>query len=332
MEFLHIAPSHFLHELNGRYQLFDRKCHLTLAHLVEEDKVYTSFYNPRIETDFQSFQHKLYDFNDKEVFNERLTRTRRTDFCPLDRYNETCIILDNSAFEMYQRGLSMFPGDKLIELGKKIKADYIVMPDYPGEDQWKTITAAAEYSYLFKKAGFGTFFVPQGKVGDLEGYIEAFAFAATSPTVDYIGISIIGVPNAYGVYRNPLQRYLSRKTMMGELYNRGLLQVAKQQGKKIHFLGMLDGPNEILEVAPFARYIDTWDSSAAVWAGIEGVSFDDSPTGLVGGKVKSHVDFGLEYTEDQPRDNIIKNNVKYIDRLVGSINEIMIEDDRNDNS
>jgi hypothetical protein len=321
MEFCHISPSAWLHELNGRYRSFDRKSHLVLAHLVEEDKVYTSFYNPRTEFDHAYFHETLYDYNDNQVFDNQLRNgvAARTDFSPLLSRNKT-IILDNSAFELYQRGLPMFDGNKLIDLGKKIGANYIVMPDYPGEHQWKTIEAAREFGPQFKQAGFGTFFVPQSEIGDIEGYLEAFAFAATSPLVDYIGVSILGVPNAYGVYGNPLQQYLSRKKMMETLYQRGLLQAAKHMKKKIHFLGMLDGPNELIEVLPYGRYIDTWDSSAAVWAGINGVGFDDSPTGLINGKVKSHVDFSLPYTEDDKRDKLIKDNMKYIDDLVDRIN------------
>lgn len=246
-------------------------------------------------------------------------------YCELYKNDRILNLMDNSAFEMYQRHLPMFPGDKLVELGKQIKANYIVMPDYPGEDGWKTMMAAREYGPKFKEAGFGTFFVPQSAIGDMDGYIEAFAFAATSPLVDYIGVSILGVPNAFGVYGKPLQQYLSRKVMMSELYNRGLLQVARKMGKKIHFLGMLDGPNEIIEVAPYARFIDTWDSSAAVWAGIEGVEFDSSPTGLIGGKIKSHVDFNLPYSFDPKRDKRIKSNIKYIDDLVDGINKDLKE-------
>lgn len=334
MEFCHISPSRFLHELNARYGCFkDNAAHLLLAHLVEEDKIYNSFYAPETTPTDSGFNFRLIDFNGDEVGYERqmmqdpITRRYRqvrTDFCPLERANyqrKSTIILDNSAFEMYQRGLPMFEGDKLIELGERVKADYIVMPDYPGENQWKTIAAATDYGPQFKEAGFGTFFVPQSEIGDVDGYLEAFAFAATSPLVDYIGVSILGVPNAFGVYGNPLQQYLSRKLMMGALYDRGLLQVAKRMGKKIHFLGMLDGPNEIIEVAPFGKFIDTWDSSAAVWAGINGIAFDKSPTGLVDGKIKSHVDFDLAYKEDIERDNLIVSNMKYIDDLVEGLNK-----------
>lgn len=250
--------------------------HLLLAHLVEQDESYTDYY---------------------------------ADKTPLNYY-----ILDNSAYELYRQGLPMFDGTKLISLAEKVKADYVVMPDYPGEDGFKTIMAAKEFGPQFHEAGFGTFFVPQSEIGDLDGYIEAFAWAASSPLVDYIGISILGVPNAYGVDGNPLQQYLSRRNMMIELQQRGLLWMAKNNEKKIHFLGMMDGPNEIAELGSLLKYVDTWDSSAAVWAGIEGVAFDRSPTGLVNGKVKSHVDFNRAFNQDDMK--LIQHNKEYIDRLM----------------
>ena len=40
--------------------------------------------------------------------------------------------------------------DKLIEMGKKIDADYIVMSDYPDEDPSKTIAAAEELAPKFR--------------------------------------------------------------------------------------------------------------------------------------------------------------------------------------
>ena len=102
---------------------------------------------------------------------------------------------------------------------------------------------------------------------------------------------------------------------MNELYDRNLLQLAAQNGKKIHFLGMVDGPNEISLVRDF--HIDTWDSSAGVWAGLNGVSFDSSPTGLINGKFEKHVDFSADLSDNI---NIAKKNVKYIDDLVERYN------------
>ncbi len=97
--------------------------HLILAHLVEEDEKYRDFYL------------NLKDGKPK--------------------------ILDNSAFERFKAGEPMYPSNKLIEMGKAVNADYIVMSDYPNEPSQKTIDAALELAPVFKKAGFKTFFVPQ---------------------------------------------------------------------------------------------------------------------------------------------------------------------------
>jgi hypothetical protein len=255
-----------------------REAHLTLAHLVETDEFYAKFYSNR---------------------------------------EQGVNILDNSAFEMYKQGRPMYDPAKLVDMGKKVEADYIVMSDYPAEHSSKTIAAAIQLAPIFRKAGFGTFFVPQSQIGDKEDLINAFDWASTSPYVDYIGVSILGVPNAYGVERgNKLQRFVSRYMLMLELHSRGILDRIRIHGKKIHFLGMVDGPNEIKLMTPFARYIDTWDSSAAVWAGLNGIEFDKSPTGLIDGKFEAEVDFALTLA-DVTVDNIqvAKYNIEYIDSL-----------------
>lgn len=250
--------------------------HLLLAHLVEEDKKYADFYRrgrPQADT----------------------------------------YILDNSAFEMYKQGREMYPSDQLIEMGKLVGANYIVMSDYPNEPGSKTIKAAEQLAPKFREAGFGTFFVPQSEIGDIEDYIATFAWAASSPLVDYIGVSILGVPNAYGVERdNKLQRYVSRYHMMHELERRGILRLAERNSKNIHFLGMVDGPNEIDLCGEFQ--IDTWDSSAAIWAGLNNISFDSSPTGLVDGKFEEEVDFNYG-TVDNIKIELAKANIKYINDL-----------------
>ena len=190
------------------------------------------------------------------------------------------------------------------------------MSDYPNEDPSKTIAAAEELAPKFKEAEFGTFFCPQSKIGDLEGLISAFAWAANSSLVDYIGFSILNIPNAYGVEQdNKLQRYLSRLKFTIELDKRGVLSQIVNNGKKIHFLGMVDGPNEI-ELMAFNGYddcIDTWDSSAAVWYGLNGIKFDNSPTGAVNGKFEKEVDFNHAQGDTQS----VEYNLAYIDKLCG---------------
>ena len=257
----------------------DRPFHLTLAHLIEEDPAYSAWYSNNVGTN-------------------------------------SINIMDNSAFEMYKQGREMYPSEKLIDMGHRVGANYIVMSDYPDQIANVTIQKAIEMAPKLRDAGFGTFFVPQSKIGGLEDLIQAFKWAATAEEVDYIGVSILAVPNAYGVEKdNKLQRFLSRWKFMKELDARGILEEIKHNNKKIHFLGMVDGPNEIDLVENYLWSIDTWDSSAAVWAGLCGINFDNSPTGLIAGKNEIEVDFSHNSATIENLSMATKN-VRYIDKLL----------------
>jgi hypothetical protein len=277
-EMCHISPTAHLDDFAK-----GRKTHLILAHLVEQDPVYAAWYAA-----------------------EKL------------REPSAVSIMDNGAFEQFKRGEPMYPSSKLIEMGKRVRANYVVMSDYPAEAGIRTIQKAIETSSEIRDAGFGTFFVPQSKIGDVDDLISGFEWAATSEHVDYIGISILAVPNAYGVERgNKLQRFLSRWHFLRILDERGILTLARKNGKKFHMLGMTDGPNEIALVRDYLKYIDTWDSSAAVWAGLNGIAFDDSPTGLIDGKYEVEVDFDLKVS-DPELISLAASNCRRIDALISS--------------
>jgi hypothetical protein len=49
-----------------------------------------------------------------------------------------------------------------------------------------------------------------------------------------------------------------------------------------------------------------------VWAGLNGIAFDNSPTGLINGKFEKEVDF---YHESVDNVNIAKENMLLIDQL-----------------
>ena len=262
----------------------DQQTHLTLAHIAAENVEYCEFY--------------------KEI----------------GKNPGTVNIMDNSGFEMFKAGMPNFPPEELVGLAKKVDADYIVIPDYPDHPSMVGIDDARRYAPIFKEEGFGTFFVPQSVKGDLEDLILSFAFAASNPLIDYIGISILAVPHAYNCEKgNNLQRFLARWKFMNEIKSRGLLQLAKDNDKLIHFLGMVDGPNEIALCKDFG--IDTWDSSAAIWAGLNNKEFDNSPTGLFEGKFEKHVDFNAKI-EDTNSINLAKHNMDYINSLVRGVNEV----------
>jgi hypothetical protein len=274
-QFCHIAPTPHLDLVDGKL------VHLVLAHLIEQDPSYVDFYLEQKE-----------------------------------KYGCT-IIMDNSAFEMYKQGRPMYDSEKLITMGERINADYIVMSDYPGEESAKTIEAAERMGPEIKEEGFKTFYVPQSKIGDMDDYLEGFNWGCYSDVVDYIGVSILGVPNAFGGIENDnkLQRFTSRLNLFYKLANSPAPTTARFNGKKFHFLGMVDGPNEIMYMNPFRKFIDTWDSSAAIWAGLNGIEFDGSPTGLVDGKFEKEVDFNFK-TDDNELIEKAKRNMKEIDKLV----------------
>tara|TARA_R100001086_G_scaffold201328_1_gene117498 strand:- start:223 stop:1068 length:846 start_codon:yes stop_codon:yes gene_type:complete len=223
-------------------------------------------------------------------------------------------ILDNSAYEMFRQNKEMYPSNKLIGIAKDVRADYIVMSDYPNESYIKTIESAKQMIPIIKDNGFKTFFVPQSEVGDLMGYVECFEWGLNNPDIDLIGVSILGVPNAYNVLKNPLQRYMSRLSLMQELCKQGILN--ESHHKRLHFLGLLDGPNEIRLLESYHHFISSWDSSSAVWYGLNNKLYDLSPTGQASGKYEKDVDFNFK-TDNELCISKALANIDYIQELVG---------------
>ncbi len=253
----------------------NKQTHLVLAHLIEEDQNYRTFYMNLSEDDGNT------------------------------------IIMDNSAFEMYKQKKPMYPTEKLIDMAGLVNADYVVMSDYPTEAGRKTMVAAEDMIPKLKDAGFGTFFCPQSEVGDIEDLMAGYAWGFSHPDIDYIAVSILNIPLAFNVESgNKLQRFMARWKWMEMIGQRGFFEY----DKKIHFLGMVDGPNEISLVKEHHEVITTWDSSAAIWAGLNGIRFDDSPTGMMKGKFEKEVDFDFA-TEDNNLIDDAYYNMNFIDRM-----------------
>lgn len=284
INFCHISPTKYLKEFTS-----SNGAHLILAHLVEEDPAYANYYA---------------NLNDGKVK-----------------------IMDNSAFEMFKQGRPMYPSDKLVNMAKRCKADVIVLTDYPKEPWYKTVEQATKMMGEIKDAGFGTFFVPQSEIGDVNGLLKSIDWAIGRNDIDLIGISILAAPIAFGVNETShdrsersdaykMQRFLSRWKVFVEMKQAGLLEDANAV-KKFHCLGMTDGPNEIqlLTESGFSKYIYSWDSSAAVWAGIHYIKFDGSPTGLESGKFEAEVDFNMSAELSEKAFLCVNNNIEYINKL-----------------
>jgi hypothetical protein len=283
INFCHISPTAYLDKYTST-----NGAHLILAHLVETDPVYRDYY-----ANLEDGKYK---------------------------------IMDNSAFEMFKLGKPMYESAKLIEMGMACKADCIVMSDYPKQPSAVTIDAAKNLIPQFKDSGFDTFFVPQSQLGDMDDLMEAIEWGLQNEDVTLIGLSILSTPIACGVDESTfeggkrhdaykLQRYLSRLRVFHELEARGYLDVYRSF-KRFHCLGMVDGPREIDLLRKYEDYIFSWDSSAAVWAGINGVSFDSSPTGLMYGKFEKEVDFDYEGEHNA---RLVMNNIHFINDLIEGV-------------
>ena len=137
MDFCHIAPTPHLDLVKNR-----RAC-LTLAHLIDEN-----------------FDKDNYDASYADWYKNNPHKIN---------------IMDNSGFELYKTGQMMYPGDQLVDLAGQVNATHIVIPDHPDHPSMVGIDEARRYAPVFKEAGFGTFFVPQSTIGDLEDLLTSFA-------------------------------------------------------------------------------------------------------------------------------------------------------------
>lgn len=205
-------------------------------------------------------------------------------------------IIDNGAFEL---GESLSP-ELLIDKARLVNADYIVLPDYPGQPFNKTIDAAIEYIPKFKAAGFKTFFAPQSEAGDFDGYMTAWDWALNNEDIDLIGCSILGAPKALAGQDRLIARFIILRFLAQE-FDHKLLE------KRIHMLGMLDSVHEICLTKPFHFMINSWDSSAAVWSGM-----NDMDVAKQSYKYTKEVDF------DAPLNNekLVLQNMAYIKQLI----------------
>lgn len=289
IRFCHIAPVNYLHLVRNH------PTHLLLAHLIEENAEYRDFYINLKKENPSLFYH-----------------------------------VDNSAFEMFKRGKPMYPMDKLIEMATIVNGNSIVMSDYPKEHWSKTVDAAKELIPTVKAAGFKTFFCPQSELGAIDDLLSSFEWAIQNTDIDFIGVSILACPIGLGVNESDhgnccdrddgyrLQRFLSRWQVFNLLMKERLL--TKKTWSRFHCLGMTDGPREIEVLREFHSHIFSWDSSSAIWHGINGVEYDQSPTGLRNGKLETEVDFDIDYSDNNK--SVINNNITLIDKMCGRFNEV----------
>ncbi len=252
-QFCIITPTAYLEQYASQSSM-----HLVLAHLVDEDEAYASFYASRKE-----FK-----------------------------------IMDNGAFEL---GESYDP-TKLIELGTKCKADAIVLPDYPFESASKTVGASSAMIDAVKDAGFKTMVVPQSETGQVQDWIRGYVWAAETPSVDIIGMSILGIPNAL----NSIHPGFARVVMTAILQEGRVFDYNKYH----HYLGLTAGPKLEIPSLIGMNAIDSCDSSGPVWAGVCGHRYSGNTDSLqTVSKIKKHVDFSYPLVDDKETLENIQHNI-----------------------
>jgi hypothetical protein len=234
--------------------------HLILAHLLD-DKGYVDFYKEKIQ---------------------------RGD----------TVILDNSAFE-FKRALSAEEIFGFIERSG-IEPTYVVAPDYPFEDWNITVDSTKSFIEQVKDKPYKVMAVPQSKKGDYQGWIKGYTEMINNPDISVIGMSILGIPNAFCTLTGTDDIAYNRIFATKYLLDRDLVN----KDKWYHYLGLGGGPREIL-IQRQLGLMDSNDSSSPIWHGHLGIKLDDSIWGLKDGKSSIEVDFSI------PLNSVTAENVAY---------------------
>jgi len=219
------------------------------------------------------------------------------------------IMIDNGAFE-HGKPMELDDLDRIVsESG--VRPDILVLPDYPKES-WTMTVRAAEVALdsLAKNNPFGSecdfMSVPQSTPNDHEGWIQCYK--ELSYLTKWIGMSILGIPNAFAQVTGTSDISFNRTFATQILKNRSLIKAKN----KHHYLGCGD-PREIAIMVALG-VADSNDSSTAFWHGIQGLFFDPSSGGLQEGKSNIPVDFDIEYRPEMV--NAIRYNITWIEYLI----------------
>jgi len=78
---------------------------------------------------------------------------------------------------------------------------------------------------------------------------------------------------------------------------------------------MTDGPRELELLHEYKDSIFSWDSSTAIWHGINGIEYDKSPTGLRNGKCEKEVDFNIAQPNSFDVISKVSYNMTLIDEM-----------------
>ena len=217
------------------------------------------------------------------------------------------VILDNSAFE-FKRALSAEEIFKFIE-DSGIEPTYVVAPDYPYEHWEVTLESTLDFIERVRDSGFKVMAVPQSEEGDWKGWVECYKNMAYNDEISVIGMSILGIPNAFCSLTGTDDIAFNRIFATNYIIAEGIAH----QDKWHHYLGLGGGPREIL-IQRQLGLMDSNDSSSPFWHGYLGIELDNSLWGLKGGKSPIPVNFEAEY--EMHRVAAIQLNIDYMENII----------------
>lgn len=221
------------------------------------------------------------------------------------------IILDNGAFENGQP----YGSEQLAEIVKaSFQPNVIVAPDYPGQPYWATMKAFEEFQQTWSKLypDMSIMGVPQSQKGDWQGWMRCYDYMHHHPNCEWIGLSILGIPNAFCGQTGTADISVNRTYACAAL-KQAYPVFPEDKELKHHALGM-GSPREIV-VQKAIGFIDSNDSSSAIWHGLHGVKYDTSPSALIGGKLPIPVDFERKFVIDSYLQDVIAHNIQYMESM-----------------
>ena len=226
------------------------------------------------------------------------------------------IIIDNSAFE-FKRAIDANEYFELVSQSG-LTPNIVVASDYPGKS-WETTLAGSikfsnEYGKYFDPNKTKLMVVPQSIKGDYKGWIKGYQELIKLPNVEFVGMSILGIPNAFCSLTKTDDIATNRIFATAYLKANGLID----SHVKHHYLGLGSSIRE-LQIQKQLGVAYSNDSSSAMWRAIahpdtDKKCYDDSATGMIDGKLEIPVDFDLKF--DPNVTEYIKFNVNYVQQLL----------------
>jgi hypothetical protein len=188
-------------------------------------------------------------------------------FASSDKYT----FLDNSFYELRY----CLCEATMLKAAKAVKADCVIMSD-----------GTTDSIGVYKREGYEVMYIPTT--------VKEFKDAMYSDEIDKVGLSFFHVEQLIGSDKNnPASRY----NFLRAYFEEGM------DTKKIHMLGATDS---MYEIALCKQWVGSWDSSAAVWGGLNNVDLRTQTT-----KNPLAVDFDTELAWN----NLCTDNINFIKEL-----------------